>query len=231
MTNPQTQSKSPTTQFSRRAQYPAWLCRDVKQVVVLVRDRSGSMSGQKADDASQASLGLVAELASPANGDGFLVAVVDFSSDSHVVHGLERATVLDGKVCSLAASGIGAGTNITSGLEDVLGILETLSRTGAHGETYLRPVTLLFSDGCHNEGTDPACAASRLKTLADVVTVAFGSDADEALLGSLASTPQHAYRCSNGRELRRFLAEVGTTMTATFRARTNATHALTQIRR
>jgi uncharacterized protein YegL len=95
---------------------------------------------------------------------------------------------------------------------------------------YLRPVVLIFTDGCHNTGPGPKDVADRLKQKADFVTVAFGSDADEALLRSLASTPQHFYRCANGRELRQFLAAVGATMTATMAAKTNATQALTQIR-
>ena len=32
---------------------PNWICRNVQQNVVLVRDRSGSMLGQKAKDASE----------------------------------------------------------------------------------------------------------------------------------------------------------------------------------
>jgi hypothetical protein len=90
-------------------------------------------------------------------------------------------------------------------------------------------VTIFFSDGQHNTGPGPKDVADQLKLKADLVTVAFGSDADEALLRSLASTPQHFYRCANGRELRQFLAAVGATMTATMAAGTNATRALTQI--
>jgi hypothetical protein len=56
---------------------PSWICQNVQQKAILVRDRSGSMSGQKAKDASAASLDLVEELAQPSNKDGFLVGVVD----------------------------------------------------------------------------------------------------------------------------------------------------------
>lgn len=59
--------------------------------MVLVRDGSGSMSGQKAQDASSASLDLVAELAQPANKDGFVVGVVDFATKSQIVHDITRA--------------------------------------------------------------------------------------------------------------------------------------------
>ncbi|MCL4808609.1 MAG: hypothetical protein KJ062_12610, partial [Thermoanaerobaculia bacterium] len=52
-----------------------------------------------------------------------------------------------------------------------------------------------------------------LKAVADVVTVAFGSDADETFLREIASSPAHAYRCRDGRELRKFFAAVGATLT------------------
>jgi uncharacterized protein YegL len=215
---------------------PNWICWNARQIVVLVRDKSGSMSGQKAQDASAASLDLVAELAQPVNKDGFLVGVVDFASRSQIVHDLARATELDGRVTPLSVGGGllslfgGGSTNITVGLEDAKGLLDKAERVGAEGVQYLRPVAILFSDGCHNTGPGPKDVADRLKQEADLVTVAFGSDADEALLRSLASSHQHFYRCANGRELRSFLAAVGATMTATMAAGTNATQALTTIR-
>jgi uncharacterized protein YegL len=212
---------------------PSWICQNVQQKAILVRDRSGSMSGQKAKDASAASLDLVEELAQPSNKDGFLVGVVDFATKSQIVHDITKATELNGKVTPLSVgSGLfGRGTtNITAGLEDAQKLLDKAEQVGGEGVQYLRPVVLIFTDGCHNTGPGPKDVADRLKQKADFVTVAFGSDADEALLRSLASTPQHFYRCANGRELRQFLAAVGATMTATMAAKTNATQALTQIR-
>ena len=208
---------------------PNWICRNVKQNVVFVRDKSGSMSGQKAKDASAASLDLAAELAEPTNKDGFNLGVVDFASDSKVVHDLEKATVLNGKVAALSVGLFGGSTNITAGLEDAYLLLEKAERQNQEGVHHLKPVVIVFTDGCHNKGPDPHGAANRLKGIADVVTVAFGSDADESLLHSMASSPQHFYRCSTGRELRSFLAAVGQTMTATMAAGTNATQALTTI--
>lgn len=209
---------------------PNWITRNSKQHVVFVRDKSGSMSGQKAKDASAASLDLAAELAEPANKDGFYLAVVDFASGSKVTHALEKATVLNGGVASLSVGLFGGGsTNITAGLEDALSLLEEADRHPEEGVHHLKPVVIVFTDGCHNDGPDPHDAANRLKSRADLVTVAFGSDADESLLRSLATSPQHFYRCSTGRELRSFLAAVGQTMTATMAAGTNATQALTTI--
>jgi uncharacterized protein YegL len=184
------------------------------------------MDGQKAADASAASQDLVNELARPVNKDGFSVAVVDFATTSKVVNPLEKATTLDGKLAPLQPGGT---TNITAGLQDALDILTAAESKVEEGVTYLRPVVILFSDGQHNEGEDPRGVARRLKDKADLVTIAFGSDADEAALRALASSPQHFYRCANGRELRSFLAAVGATLTATIGAGVNASASLANV--
>ena len=106
----QNQSKSSMTIVHSGLRRPNWICRNVKQNVVSVRDGSGSMAGQKAKDASQASLDLVAELAQPSNKDGFNIAVVDFSARSKVVHKLEKATVLNGRVAPLSVGLFGGST-------------------------------------------------------------------------------------------------------------------------
>ena len=225
-TQNQTKSSTIITGGLRR---PNWICRNAKQTVVLVRDKSSSMSGQKANDASAASLDLVAELAETTNKDGFVVAVVDFASGSKIVHSPEKATALLGEVIPFSNGGFGGSTNISAGLADAVSILERTVTPSDPGATYLRPVVITFTDGWHNSGPHPASMADRLKGIADIVTVAFGSDADEALMRSLASTPQHFYRCSTGRDLRKFLAAVGATMTATMAAGKNATQALATI--
>ena len=208
---------------------PHWICSNVKQNVINVQDNSPSMRGQKIKDASAANLDLVHELAQPANKDGFNVAVVSFSGSAQVVHGLTKATELDGKVKPLSVGLFSGGTNITAGLQTALDLLEAAENSPQEGVLYLRSVVICFSDGCHNTGPHPRDVADKLKQKADLVTVAFGSDADEAMLRELASTPQHFYRCANGRELRSFLAAVGATLTGSMSAKTNATKALTLI--
>jgi len=66
--------------------------------------------------------------------------------------------------------------------------------------------------------------------VADLVTVAFGAEADERLLRDLATSSQHFYRCRKGRELRTFLAAVGATLSGTLTQGVNATQALGEIR-
>lgn len=226
--NDQTQHTKPMTIVHSGLRRPNWVCKNVKQNVVLVRDRSSSMHGRKAQDASAASLELVAELAAPSSKEGFNIAVVDFATSSGVAHDLGPATVLNGKLSSLSVGLLGGSTNITAALEDATSILEN-SHQQQEGIAYLRPVVLMFTDGCHNGDVHPRDVATRLKQTADLVCIAFGNDADEALLRELASTPQHFYRCSSGRELRAFLAAVGATLTATMAAGSNATRALTTI--
>ena len=204
-------------------QRPAWINRRVKQVVVMARDASTSMRGAKAREASAASIELTTELADPSNKDGFLTAVVDFHDRAKVVHSLTPATDLDGNLRAITVGG--GGTNITSALQEAHAIVTN----PPDGSDFLLPVTILFSDGQHNTGPKPTAIADQLKQHSDLVTVAFGTDADETGLERLATTPQHFYRCRNGAELRKFLAKVGETLTHTMARQQNATVALTEI--
>ena len=226
----QNQNAEPMTIVRGGLRRPNWITSKSKQDVVFIRDKSRSMSGQKADDASAASLDLASELAEPANKDGFYLGVVDFATNSEVVHNLTKATAMTGKIAPLSIGHFGCGlTNVTAGVEEAHSLLLRADRQDQEGVHRLRPVVIIFTDGRHNDGPDPHDAAKRLKGIADLVTVAFGSDADESLLRSLATSPQHFYRCSSGRELRSFLAAVGQTMTATMAQGRNATQALTTI--
>ena len=210
---------------------PHWLCRNVKQNVVFCRDASPSMTGQKAADASAAGIALVEELAQPLNKDGFFVGIVDFAISAKVIHPLEKATLLAKYLQPLTVDKSEEGTNITAALESALSLLGKLPKLPKDQNNcqFLRPVAIVFTDGWHNTGTHPRDLAVQLKEKSDLVTVAFGDDADDALLQELATTPQHFYRCSDGRQLRSFLAAVGTTITTTMAAGISATSALTKI--
>lgn len=206
-----------------------WVNSKTRQMALIVGDRSGSMDGQKVKDANAAIAELVAALAEPTNKDAFDIAVVTFGSGASVQMPLTKATEATAILASRAIlRATDWSTDITAGLVENERILDTgLARAGIE---QLRPVTLLFSDGCHNvSGASPEAAADRIKTRADLVTVAFGSDADEKLLRRVASTPQHFYRCTSGRELRAFLATVGQTMSRTLARGQNATQALGQL--
>ena len=206
-----------------------WICTKVRQVAVLVRDSSISMRGAKAQLATEASQDLIAELAAPYNKDGFYAAIIDFSFVGVLVHPLQKATLLAGLVKQIQVQ---AGTCVTAGLEKALKILEQAEKNQEQGYHYLKPVVICFSDGCHNFGEEPYDVADIIKQSADLVTVAYGDDADEGLLKKLATTSQHFYRCKagkDGKDLRMFLAAVGETMSHTMAARKDSTKALSEI--
>jgi uncharacterized protein YegL len=182
------------------------------------------MSGRKATDATAASQGLVNELAQPANKDGFEVAVIDFESSARLEHDVTTATSLSGSVKPVNGGG---GTNMESGLKIAV---EVLARAQFQSETYLRPVVVAFSDGQTSGKDATRTIANKLKAEADLVTVAFGANADEAFLREIATSPEHFYRCSNGADLRAFFAAVGATMCVSLQRGQNATQALSQVR-
>jgi uncharacterized protein YegL len=228
--NMQTQNSGGPTIINSGLRRPDWICRNCHQLVILVRDKSGSMAGDKARDASAASADLVKELSAPANKDGFFVSVVDFSNSAEIAQAKTRATTLQGNISGLNVGFLGGSTNITAGLELAADLINANDNAGEQGVRWLRPVVILFTDGQHNAGPAPDTVATKLKSKADLVTVAFGSDAAEADLKLLATSSQHFYRCSNGAELRKFLAAVGATISASLAAGVNSTQALTQVK-
>jgi len=206
---------------------PGRLGMDSVQFAFCVRDVSASMEGDKAQEASAACQDLLTKLAHPSNRDGFYVAVVDFEGHAVVVQSLEKATCVYDKIQPISTRGC---TNMHEPLQKVLEMIESSEITIPGQYNLLRPVVLLFSDGGHNTGEHPQDIADRLKQKADIVTVAFGNDAEEKLLINLASTPQHFYRCADGDQLRAFMAQVGYTLQQTHASAQNATYQLTQIR-
>lgn len=213
--------------LARGVTRPNWICSEGCQLAVLVRDKSGSMKGQKARDASAASLELVRVLADPINKDGFYVACVDFSETAEIVHVAEKASALVSHMEELKPGLLAGSTNITDGLVKANNIIAGFSPTDSRKP--LQPVVVLFSDGGHNEGPRPDSVARATKTNADLICVAFGDNADEDDLKSWAS-PQMFTRCSSGSDLRRFFATVAATMQATRARGINATQALANLR-
>ncbi|MBI4872086.1 MAG: VWA domain-containing protein [Candidatus Riflebacteria bacterium] len=202
---------------------PNWVNRLVGQLVILVGDCSLSMSGAKALDASKARQELVAELARSENKDAFEVAMIDFHGSAALTRDVTKATALANDVPQLTVDRFSSGTDITAGLSTALAVL---ARAAGTEKAYLRPVVIIFSDGMHNGPVAPDDVARCLRERADLVTVAYGTDADELGLRQLATSEQHFYRCTDGRALRQFLAAVGATLTGTMSQRRDATGAL-----
>ncbi|MCK5125561.1 MAG: VWA domain-containing protein [candidate division Zixibacteria bacterium] len=198
-----------------------------KQRVVLVRDVSASMDDDnKAIDANKAIWGFLSELARPENKDGFYVAVVDYSKNAKVVSDFTKATDLEGQLADIKTLD---STNITAGLALAGNLLSQAPDPIEGKERFLKPVVVLFTDGEHNTGEMPYDEADQLKKTADLVTVAFGVDADLGLLQEIANSPEHCYRCGDGRDLRAFLAAVGETLASSMQMGQDATQPLGNI--
>lgn len=190
-----------------------------RQNVILFRDCSSSMDGDKAAAAKRACSEFVAELA---KNEGFSVAIVDFNDTAKEVMPLTSAS---GLLHGIPDLNVWGDTNITGAIKMGSRIL---GRTSVIPEGYkqVRHVGVLFTDGLHNVGPGPQNAADEFKRTADLVTVAFGNDADETMLREIATSPSHFYRVSNGAELMRFMQKLGTTLTQTIARGVPATHAL-----
>lgn len=89
---------SEQTLISGGLRRPTWICRNRHQRAIFVCDSSGSMAGQKAAHASAARSELVDELAKTENKDAFSVGVIEFDGSARVVHRLEKATRLAGRL-------------------------------------------------------------------------------------------------------------------------------------
>ncbi len=198
-----------------------------KQRVVLVRDISVSMNDDnKAIEANMAINGFLSELAQPENKDGFYVAVVDYSKNAKVVSDFTKATDLVNQLADIKTLDC---TNITAGLALTGDLLSQAPNPIEGKERFLKPVVVLFTDGEHNTGEMPYGEAAQLKKTADLVTVAFGLDADLDLLRELANSTEHCYRCGDGRDLRAFLAAVGETLASSIQLGQDATQPLGNI--
>jgi len=197
------------------------------QRVVFVLDASGSMAeANKAQDAGAACRDATGALALPVNKDAFEVAVILFSDTARLVHDFTQATALAGRAAFLREEDVDGETNITAALFLTQQILQrAAAKSPLAGVRYLRPFVVVMSDGEHNTGSDPIQAATDLKGICDVLTVAFGDDADEEMLSRIASD-QLSVRCRNGTDLRRYFAEVGRTLTVTRAAGQSPTQAL-----
>ena len=156
------------------------MARNVDLVVVL--DRSGSMQGQKIEDARRAIHQLLADL-TPA--DRF--ALVSYSVDVRRDAGLMPVTPANRNLLQAAVNNISAdnGTNLGAGLQEGLAILEQRAASGNAGRL------IIISDGLANHGvTEPtalAAMAGRAVANGSVVSaVGVGLDFNEYLMTAIA---------------------------------------------
>jgi Ca-activated chloride channel family protein len=154
--------------------------------IVLVVDRSGSMGGDKIEDAKRAAAALVGALR-PDDG----VALVAYSDRAEVL--VELAPVRVHRAGALSAIGrleAGGGTAIAAGLE------AGLAQLTHDASDRVRRIVLL-SDGQDTSGADPAsivAAAERARAAgASVSTVGIGTDYDEPTMTRIADASRGNY--------------------------------------
>lgn len=150
--------------------------------LVVVLDRSGSMGGQKIDDARMAVLRLMERLTAHDR-----MAIITYSNEVQRLSPLVHMNSANLENLSGAVRGIfsGGGTNLGGGLEQAIA---TLLQT--EGTKRQRKV-ILISDGLANQGiTDPralgAMAANGTEHNLAVSTVGVGYDFNEVLMTTIA---------------------------------------------
>jgi len=198
----------PDLKISKPLKIPTGVSRNTIQHVLAVRDCSSSMRGMKINEVNLATTGFFNELAHEQNKDGFRVSIIDFSTSS--------------KLSAYAVSAIGftppqaiasGGTNFDSALLKTIETIESLqNEPNTDGWRYLRPQVLFLSDG-QSRVSDKNIL--NLQEIADVTTIAYGSDADAQTLSKISSDGQCHVIGTSGAELRKFLADVGQTLSQT----------------
>jgi uncharacterized protein YegL len=176
-----------------------------EQPVYAIIDDSGSMSGAPSQEASQAAMALMAELADPRNKDGFRVTVIRFGSSSTMV-----ASSAEPETISVAFTGSSGGTVAAPAL--------AMAQKAEKGftprpERRLVPGMVVFmSDGGLGDTTEAIRVANEMKQAGmTIITIGFGAGADVATLQTIATSPQH-YAYANVGSLVGLFAKVGKTL-------------------
>ncbi len=163
-----------------------WIVLVPEQRYVLVLDRSGSMQGNKLD---QALIGSAWWADNARNGDR--LGVVSFASSAGTNIGLTTIagdpdrTAVQAAISGIAASGRTAiGDGLRQGLGEILA-------AGARAATQ---VLVLLTDGLHNEGEDPRGVLPDLSANGvRVYTIGVGPSIDSVLLQDIASDTGGTY--------------------------------------
>jgi Mg-chelatase subunit ChlD len=162
--------------------------------VVLVIDRSGSMSGQKIADAKAAAKVFVDKMDLTAGADQ--VGLVAYSSSAVLNQQLSRdAGTVRSAVDGLSAGG---GTNITDGINKAQAELESPRRASKN-----RPVIVLMTDGVHSASLpppEPAAGAAKGKGTR-IFTIGLGGDVNADRLKTLATSASDYYFAPDGAAL------------------------------
>lgn len=175
--------------------------------VVLVIDVSGSMQGDRLAVAKSAAIQFINQL----NSETDRIGLVSFESDASQLSDLtSNFSSVSGMIGGFEASG---GTAIDAGLSAGHRIIQNSSRTEAER------VIMLLTDG----GSDPAAAMAAANQIkADGITllaVGVGPGTDQALLQSLASSPDDSLFSNTNQGLKVLFDETAKRLTGNFLAR------------
>lgn len=162
-------------------------------LVVLVFDRSGSMSIQDVGDQTRLEFAKAAgrayvDLQRTKDID---LGIVEFSSTASTVRAVEDLTTVNSTSFKNDIDGLTAGGNTAIGdglIEARVQLQIAQAVAAAQGETLTNPTVYLLSDGQNNTGADPdAVAANLISAGVTIHSIPVGNGADVDLLSDLAS--------------------------------------------
>ncbi|MFN8472983.1 MAG: VWA domain-containing protein [Anaerolineae bacterium] len=159
--------------------------------VMLVIDRSGSMSGQKITDAEAAAKGFIDRM-DLSTGQVGLASFSDTASLDQVL--TQAAGPVRAAIDALVADG---ATNIADAISLAQGEL-----AGPRHRPANQRALILMSDGQPTAGGDPRAAAAAAKAAGTrIFTIGLGSDVDPNLMRDLASSPSDYYFAPDSSQL------------------------------
>jgi Ca-activated chloride channel family protein len=148
--------------------------------MVLVIDKSGSMSGDKIEMAKSA-----ARSAAELLGNRDQLAVLAFDGDTYVISELQSAANKGRINDEIGRIDAGGGTVMYPAMEQAFEILQPAAAKIKH--------VILLTDGVSSPGDFEGMAATMAQARITVSTVAVGADADNGLLETIAKTGQGRY--------------------------------------
>ena len=177
-----------------------------KQHIVFLRDRSISMEGIKIDELNMATVSFGAELADPVNKDNFIWSIIDFDSTAET-----RCMAVSAVGLNIPVAISQGGTDFDHAILEAIQVVEAVKALpNPDAWPFMFPKVFMLSDG-----QSPVLDANitALQEIATVHAIAFGSDADQTTLSRISSDGQVQIIGTEGGELRKFLTDVGKTLT------------------
>ncbi len=168
--------------------------------VVLVIDRSGSMNGQKLQDAKEAALTFVEEMDLDHDEIGLVTFAAQARVDLPLSHNRNK---IEAKINAITTD---AETNIAAGVI-------TATNEVLHHDDDTIPALIILSDGNETTGGSPQGAAEEAKANGiRIITIRLGEDANETVLRSMASSPQDYFEAISSEQLQAIYEEIAETI-------------------